>query len=85
MATQLGLFAGLGKYEAELIDDATQRQASSADVGTGWAAMTNAAGRAGDRFLGIKRLNLRIKHLIGLDLNGTQDKRTCTSDKRYAE
>ena len=47
MATQPGLFAGLGKYEAELIDDATQRQASSADVGTGWAAMTNAAGRAG--------------------------------------
>ena len=47
MATQPGLFAGLGKYEAELIDDATQREASSADVGTGWAAMTNAAGRAG--------------------------------------
>ena len=47
MATEPGMFAGLNKYEAELIDDATQRQASSADVGTGWAAMTNAAGRAG--------------------------------------
>jgi len=47
MATEPGMFTGLNKYEAELIDDATQRQASSADVGTGWAAMTNAAGRAG--------------------------------------
>lgn len=47
MATEPGMFSGLNKYEAELIDDATQRQASSADVGTGWAAMTNAAGRAG--------------------------------------
>ena len=47
MATEPGLFAGLGKYEAELIDDATQREASSADVGTGWQAMTQAAGRAG--------------------------------------
>jgi hypothetical protein len=41
------MFTGLNKYEAELIDAAKQREASSADVGTGWQAMTNAAGRAG--------------------------------------
>jgi hypothetical protein len=37
----------LNKYEAELMDAARQREASSADVGTGWQAMTQAAGRAG--------------------------------------
>ena len=47
MADTPGMFTGLNKYEAELIDAAKQREASSADVGTGWQAMTNAAGRAG--------------------------------------
>ena len=46
MATQ-GMFSGLNKYEADLIDQANQRAASSANVGTGWEAITNAAGRAG--------------------------------------
>ena len=46
MATQ-GMFSGLNKYEADLIDQANQRAASSASVGTGWQAITNAAGRAG--------------------------------------
>jgi len=46
MATQ-GMFSGLNKYEADLIDQANQRAASSANVGTGWQAITNAAGRAG--------------------------------------
>jgi hypothetical protein len=46
MAEQ-GMFTGLNKYEAELIDAANQREASSANVGTGWQAITNAAGRAG--------------------------------------
>jgi hypothetical protein len=41
------MFTGLNKYEAELMDAARQREASSADVGTGWQAMTQAAGRAG--------------------------------------
>ena len=41
-------------------------------------------GRADNRCLGIKRSNLGIKHLIGLNLNGTQDKRACKSDKRCA-
>jgi len=47
MADTPGMFTGLNKYEAELIDAAKQREASSADVGTGWQAMTNASGRAG--------------------------------------
>ena len=47
MATEPGMFSGLNKYEAELMDAARQREASSADVGTGWQAMTPAAGRAG--------------------------------------
>jgi hypothetical protein len=47
MATEPGMFSGLNKYEAELMDAARQREASSADVGTGWQAMTQAAGRAG--------------------------------------
>ncbi|MDC3221304.1 hypothetical protein OAT80_02415 [Flavobacteriaceae bacterium] len=46
MAEQ-GMFTGLNAYEAELIDNANQREASSANVGTGWQAITNAAGRAG--------------------------------------
>ena len=41
------MFTGFNKYEAELIDAAKQREASSADVGTGWQAMTQASGRAG--------------------------------------
>ena len=47
MADTPGMFTGLNKYEAELIDAAKQREASSADVGTGWQAMTQASGRAG--------------------------------------
>ncbi|MDP6586082.1 MAG: hypothetical protein QF535_15640, partial [Anaerolineales bacterium] len=47
MADTPGMFTGLNKYEAELMDAARQREASSADVGTGWQAMTQAAGRAG--------------------------------------
>jgi len=47
MATEPGMFSGLNKYEAELMDAARQREASSADVGTGWQAMTQASGRAG--------------------------------------
>jgi len=47
MANTPGMFTGLNKYEAELIDAAKQREASSADVGTGWQAMTQASGRAG--------------------------------------
>ena len=46
MATQ-GMFSGLNKYEADLIDQANRRAASSANVGTGWQAITSAAGRAG--------------------------------------
>ena len=47
MAIEPGMFSGLNKYEAELMDAARQREASSADVGTGWQAMTQASGRAG--------------------------------------
>ena len=47
MADTPGMFTGLNKYEAELMDAARQREASSADVGTGWQAMTQASGRAG--------------------------------------
>ena len=46
MATEPGMFSGLNKYEAELMDATRQREASSADVGTGWQAMTQAAGAA---------------------------------------
>ena len=47
MADTPGMFTGLNKYEAELMDATKQREASSADVGTGWQAMTQASGRAG--------------------------------------